>query len=123
MKIRIIKKTNINGAIVNIGDEAETAFIAPNDVRTLLNCGCAVVVKEEQKIETKEAGNQGNITARSSHNNIVIVSLYVCLWCCVIAITATHNKRNNCKSNRIKNKIINISSSMSFTKQFEVTIR
>ena len=55
MKIRIIKRTNINGAIVNIGDEADTAFISPNDVRTLLNCGCAVIVKEEQKIETKEA--------------------------------------------------------------------
>lgn len=55
MKIRIIKKTNINGAIVNVGDEADTAFIAPNDVRTLLNCGCAVVVKDAPKVETADA--------------------------------------------------------------------
>ena len=55
MKIKIIKRTNINGKVVNIGDVCDVSFIAPQDLRTLLNCGCAVVVKYAPKVETADA--------------------------------------------------------------------
>ena len=55
MTIKIVKRTNINGKVVNIGEVCDTAFMAPQDVRTLLNCGCAVVVKDAPKVETADA--------------------------------------------------------------------
>lgn len=55
MKLKIVKRTNINGKVVNIGDVCDASFIAPQDLRTLLNCGCAVVVKDEPKAETADA--------------------------------------------------------------------
>lgn len=55
MKIRIVKRTNINGKVVNIGDVCDVSFIAPQDLRTLLNCGCAVVLKDAPKAETADA--------------------------------------------------------------------
>lgn len=55
MKIKIIKRTNINGQTVEIGEVCDTAFMAPQDVRTLLNCGCAVLVKDAPKVETADA--------------------------------------------------------------------
>ena len=55
MKIKIVKRTNVNGQTVEIGEVCDTAIMAPQDVRTLLNCGCAVVVKEAQKTETADA--------------------------------------------------------------------
>lgn len=55
MKIKIVKRTNINGKVVNIGDVCDVSFIAPQDLRTLLNCGCAVVTKDAPKVETADA--------------------------------------------------------------------
>ena len=55
MTIKIVKRTNINGKLVNIGDVCDASFIAPQDLRTLLNCGCAVVVKDAPKVETADA--------------------------------------------------------------------
>ena len=55
MKIKIVKRTNINGRIVNIGDECDASFINPADLRTLLNCGCAQIVKETALVETADA--------------------------------------------------------------------
>ena len=40
--IRIIKKTNINGKVVGVGQIIDDSYLAEKDVRTLLNCGCAV---------------------------------------------------------------------------------
>ena len=42
MTIKIIKQTNICGKLVRVGDICDAAFINPRDLRTLLNCGCAV---------------------------------------------------------------------------------
>lgn len=55
MKIKIVKRTNINGRVVNVGDECDASFISPADLRTLLNCGCARVVKETATVETADA--------------------------------------------------------------------
>lgn len=55
MTIKIVKRTNINGKVVNIGDVCDASFIAPQDLRTLLNCGCAVVIKDAPKVETADA--------------------------------------------------------------------
>lgn len=70
MKIKIIKQTNICGKLVRIGDICDTAFINPRDLRTLLNCGCAVeytaqakpaiveTATVEPKVETANAAPQ-----------------------------------------------------------------
>lgn len=55
MKIKIVKRTNINGQTVEIGEVCDTAFMSPQDVRILLNCGCAVVVKDAPAAETADA--------------------------------------------------------------------
>lgn len=58
MTIEIIKRTNINGKVVNVGDRCEANFLAPQDLRTLLNCGCARIVEEPATVETADATPQ-----------------------------------------------------------------
>ena len=55
MTIEIIKRTNINGKVVNVGDRCDASFLAPQDLRTLLNCGCAQIVKETATVETADS--------------------------------------------------------------------
>ena len=55
MTIEIIKRTNINGKVVNIGDKCDASFLAPQDLRTLLNCGCARIVEDSATVETADA--------------------------------------------------------------------
>ena len=55
MTIEIIKRTNINGKVVNVGDKCDASFLAPQDLRTLLNCGCARIVEDFATVETADA--------------------------------------------------------------------
>ena len=41
MTIEIIKRTNINGKVVNVGDRCDASFLAPQNLRTILNSGGA----------------------------------------------------------------------------------
>ena len=42
MKLKITRDTNICGRFVRAGAVVDASFIAPNIVRTLINCGAAV---------------------------------------------------------------------------------
>lgn len=42
MKLKITRDTNICGKFVRSGAVVDASFIAPNIVRTLINCGAAV---------------------------------------------------------------------------------
>ena len=54
MKIKITRRTNIKGNVVNVGDVIDCKYADAKDVSTLLKCGSAVEVADAPK-ETSKA--------------------------------------------------------------------
>ena len=52
-KIKIIKRPNCCGNVVNVGDVCDTKFIPARELAVLLNCQCAIPF--DDVVETAEA--------------------------------------------------------------------